>query len=487
MAQSSISNLQSLGKSPSASKVITRRSALQLGASAAASAFAFQIVPRHALGGPGFVPPSEKVNVALIGCGGRAQGNFKGLAKHQDAQVVAVADPCGSVDMSKLNIYRTVAGRLPAKAEAERVYGGRTPNHKCADYEDFRVMLDKQPEIDAVLISTPDHQHAHGAVHAMRAGKHVYCEKPLTHNIREARLIRQVAAETGVATQMGNQGHSKSTMAETIEHVQSGSIGEIKEVHAWVPTKRWNRDLVAPPTVAEVKPDNLNWDLWLGPRAERPYHSAYAPVRWRDFWEFGCGALGDFACHDLDSATWSLNLSAPSTVEAFAAGKSHDELAPHGSICYFDFPARGDQKAVKVTWYDGGLMPKFPEAARSRINEYRRGVMFVGTKGHLFCKGAGGAAWVLPANGGDEPAAPKQTIRRVADHYRDWLDACKGGPAALSNFDYATRLTEITLLGVLALRAGQRLEWDHDTMTATNVPDIEPLINGTYRKGWEVV
>ena len=462
---------------------VTRRDAIKLGA----AAMAFHVVPRHTLGGPKFVPPSEKVNVALIGCGGRAQGNFRGLQKHQDAQVIAVADPCESVDMAKLKIYRTVAGRLPAKAEVEKVYSERTPNHKCADYEDFREMLDKHPEIDACLISTPDHQHAHGALHAMRAGKHVYCEKPLTHNIREARVLRQVAEESGVATQMGNQGHSRPTMAETIEHVQGGSIGEITEVHAWVPARRWNPELVAPPTDQPPKPEGLNWDLWLGPREERPYHPAYVPVHWRDFWDFGCGALGDFACHDLDSATWSLNLSAPKTVEAFAAGLTHDKLAPHGAICRFDFPELGDQKACKVTWYDGGLMPEFPEAAKSKINEYRRGVMFVGTKGHMFCKGAGGDAWVLPADGGEAPPAPKQTIRRVEDHYRDWLDACKGGPAALSNFDYATRLTEITLLGVLAIRAGQPLEWDHENARATNVPNLEPLIEGTYRKGWEVV
>lgn len=466
-------------------QTMNRRQAIGIGAGAAA-AFAFHIVPRHTLGGPKFVAPSEKVNVALVGCGGRAQGNFKGIAKHQDAQVVAIADPCESTDMSGLRIYRNAGGRLPMKSNVEKVYSDRTPNYRCADYEDFRVMLDKHPEIDAVLLSTPDHQHAHGIVHCMRAGKHVYCEKPLTHNIREARLVRDVAKETGVATQMGNQGHSRPTMAQTIEHVRAGSIGEITEVHAWVPTTRWNSDLLAPPTETPPVPKGLNWDLWLGPRSECPYHPAYAPVHWRDFWEFGCGALGDFACHDLDSATWSLNLSAPSSIEAFVAGKTHDAMSPFGAICYFDFPAMGDQKAVKVTWYDGGLMPRLPEAAANKADEYRRGVMFVGTEGHMLCKGAGGDAWVIPSNGG-EVAAPPKTIRRVEDHYRDWLDACKGGPAALSNFDYATRLTEITLLGVLAVRTGKRIEWDHENARAKNIDGIETLIDGEYRKGWEVV
>lgn len=465
---------------------VSRRDVLKQSGAAAAAAWAFHVFPRHVLGGPKFVPPSEKVNVAMIGCGGRAQGNFAGLKQHHDAQVIAIADPVADVDTTKLKIYRKMVGRNATKQTVETTYGERTPNFSCAAYEDFREMLDKHPDIDAVLISTPDHQHGHGALHAMRAGKHVYCEKPLTHNIREARLLRDVAKETGVATQMGNQGHSNATMAETVEHVQAGSIGEILEVHAWVPTNRWNPDLLAPPTEAMPVPDGMNWDLWLGPREERPFHSAYAPVHWRDFWDFGCGALGDFACHDLDSATWSLNLSAPSTIEAFTAGKSHDALAPHGAICHFDFPARGDQKAVKVTWYDGGLMPQFPEAARPELNEYRRGVMFVGTKGHMLCKGAGGPAWVIRSDG-SEVTKPAETIRRVQDHYRDWLDACKGGQPALSNFDYATRLTEITLLGVLAVRSGKRLEWDADQMKATNAPELEPMINGTYRKGWEVV
>ncbi len=480
---------RSTSSSSASTPSLNRRSFLKQASQTFAAGAAFSLVPRHVLGGPGFVPPSEKINVAMIGCGGRARGNLKGVMQHDDAQVIAVADPAEESDSTGLRIYRSVNGRMPFKSEIEGFYSQKTPNHGCSEYEDFRVMLEKHPEIDAVVISTPDHQHAHGAVHSMRAGKHCYCEKPLTHNIREARLVAQVAKETGVATQLGNQGHSRDTMAQTIELVRSGAIGPIKEVHSWVSTRRWNPDLMAPPTEKQPIPKGLNWDLWVGPRQMRPFHSAYVPVHWRDFWEFGCGALGDFGCHDLDSPTWALNLFAPSTIEAHNVGQTHPDLAPHGTICYFHFPKVGDQQELKVTWYDGGVKPEFPAAADPVRNRYGRGVMFVGSKGYLLCEGAGGTPrMVLNDELIEKPELPAQSIRRVQDHYRDWLDACKGGEPALSNFEYGAKLTEITLLGVLAVRlGGQKLDWNHDNMSIENNSDAERIINGSYREGWEVV
>jgi len=468
------------------SETTGRRRFLKSAASAVAAVSSMHLVPRHVLGGPGFVAPSDTVNVALIGCGGRARQNMRGIMKHGDARIVAVADPAERWDMRDLRIYRTLAGRSVVREEIEKHYGADRPEYRCAAYEDFRTMLDKEPSIDAVVVSTPDHQHAHNSIHAMRAGKHVYCEKPLTHNIREARLVARVAEETGVATQMGNQGHSRESMARTVEAIRGGVLGTIREVHAWVPASRWNPGLLAPPTEGQPKPTGLNWDLWLGPRSHRPFHSAYAPVHWRDFWDFGCGALGDFACHDLDSATWALDLSAPSTVEASNAGETHDGLAPHGSICRFEFPAAGDREAVTATWYDGGLQPFFPAQVRSRRDEYRRGVMFVGDKGIMMCKGAGGEPWIVLNDPSVTPEPPEPTIPRVEDHYRSWLDACKGGSPALSRFEYGARLSEIALLGVLAVRLGTRLQWDSEAMRVTNVPDAEPLIRGEYRSGWEV-
>ena len=470
-----------------ATSEVNRRKFLKGTAAGLGASMAFHIVPRAVLGGKGFVAPSEKIHIAMIGCGGRARQNLKGIMQHDDAQVVAVADPAKQFDTRQLRIYRSLIGRAPLKSEIESFYSKKSGQYRCAEYENFLEMLDKEKAIDAVLISTPDHQHAHGAVHSMRRGKHVYCEKPLTHNIREARLVSKIARETGVATQLGNQGHSRPTNAQTVELIRAGVIGKVKEVHAWVPAKRWNPELLAPPTDTPAVPDGLNWDLWIGPRRMRPFHSAYAPVHWRDFWDFGCGALGDFGCHDMDSATWALDLSAPATVEARNAGQTHPGLAPHGSICYFHFPKTGKQPELKVTWYDGGLMPELPAAADPLRNKLRRGVMFVGEKGIMLCEGAGGTPRVFINGEHVTPQTPPETIPRVKDHYRDWLDACKGGRAALSNFQYGARLTEITLLGVLAVRLGKKLNWNHKQMKADGVPEADAIIQGDYRKGWEVV
>ena len=465
----------------------SRRDFLKGTAVGLGASMAFHIVPRAVLGGAGFVPPSEKVLIGIIGCGGRSRGNLKGLFQHDDAQVIAVADPAREFDTRSLRIYRALIGRTHIKADIEKHYSEKSAAYRCAEYENFLEMLDKEQALDAVLIATPDHQHAHGCVHAMRRGKHVYCEKPLTHNIREARLVAKVAEETGVATQTGNQGHSRPTMAQTVELAHSQAIGEINEVHAWVPARRWNPELVTPPTVAQPVPAGLNWDLWIGPRQMRPFNSAYAPVHWRDFWDFGCGALGDFGCHDMDSATWAFNLHAPATVEARNAGQSDPGLAPHGSICYFHFPKTAEQSELKLTWYDGGLRPELPVAAEPFEKNYRRGVMFVGSKGVMLCEGAGGTPRLFIDGEHVTPPTPPETIPRVQDHHRDWLDACKGGRPALSNFQYGARLTEITLLGVLAVRLGRKFTWNHQEMTVDGIPEADAIIQGDYRQGWEVV
>lgn len=466
-----------------------RRQFLKSAAATAAGVFAFNIIPRHVLGGPKFVAPSDKVNVALIGCGGRARQNAQGLMKYDDAQITAIADPAEYWDLKNF-YYKSIAGRLPVKGEIEKFYGEKKPGFKCTDYEDFRVMLEKQKDIDAVLISTPDHQHAHGSAICMRAGKHVYCEKPLTHNIREARLLAKIAKETGVSTQMGNVGHTKETMATTVENLRAGVIGDVREIHAWVPAKRWNPELQGMPKETPELPKGLNWDMWLGPRSERPWHPAYAPVSWRDFWEFGLGSLGDFGCHDLDSATWALDLLAPESIEASNAGKTHDLMTPHGSLVFFHFAAKGKQKPVKITWYDGGLMPELPDEARESAAKYKRATMFVGDKGTMICEGAGGPALTIFKDKNATAPKVEATVPRTKDNYRDWLDGCKGGRAPLSNFEYAARLTEITLLGVLAVRTGKKLMWDYDSMSVTNAKDsaknVEEILRGTYRRGWIV-
>jgi predicted dehydrogenase len=458
----------------------SRRDFLKAGAAAAA----FTIVPRHVLGGRGFVAPSDKVNVALVGAGGQGRTNARELFKLGDAQIIAVADPAESFSLEKF-YFKGEGGRGPVKGEIEKHYAAQTPNFRCAAYEDFRVMLDKEKAIDAVLCATPDHLHAYVSVLAMRAGKHVYCEKPLTHNLWEARQVARAAKETGVATQMGNQGHSNDGIRETVEWVAAGALGPVREVHAWVGAGRWNSTLTGRPREEPPVPAGLNWDLWLGPREPRPFHPAYFPVAWRDFWAFGCGNLGDFGCHDLDAACWALDLHEPQSVEARAAGAADADIGPHGSIAYYHFGARGDRPPVRITWYDGGLGPERPAGLPEGERLPSRGVLFVGEKGAMLCGGAGGKPRLLGPLA--DLTRPTATLPRSPGHHREWLDACKGGKPAGSNFAYGSRLTEIVLLGVLALRTGRRIEWDAANLKAKGVPAADAFVKEGYRKGWEIV
>jgi predicted dehydrogenase len=460
----------------------TRRDFLKAGALAAGL---FTIVPRHVLGGRGYVPPSDKVNIALIGAGGQGRTNTRELFNQADAQVIALADPAESFSLDRF-YYKGMGGRGPVGSEIEKHYAARTPNYRCAVYEDFRVMLEKEKAVDAVLCATPDHLHAYVSVHAMRAGKHVYCEKPLTHNIWEARQVARVAKETGVATQMGNQGHSTDGIRQTCEWIWAGAIGPVHQVHAWVGAGRWNPALTGRPTETPAVPAGLNWDLWLGPREPRPFHPAYFPVAWRDFWAFGCSNLGDFGCHDLDAACWALDLHTPGRVEARSAGPTDADIGPHGSIAYYHFGPREKYPALKVTWYDGGLGPERPAGLPEKEKYPSRGVLFVGERGMILCGGAGGKPRLLSASKADGFQPPSPTLPRSAGHHRDWLDACKGGKPAGSNFEYGVRLTEIVLLGVLALRTGRTIEWDAANLKAKGAPEADAFIKENYRNGWEI-
>jgi predicted dehydrogenase len=450
-------------------------------ASAAGAAAAFTIVPRHVLGGPGFVPPSETINIALVGAGGRALQNLRELFKQDDCRVVAVADPVKHIDLSDF-FYKSIAGREPMVETVEKHYRERTPGFKCAAYEDFREMYHREEKnFDAVLCSTTDHLHAAVSLPAMFAGKHIYCEKPLTHNIWESRLMAAAAKETGVATQMGNQGHSNEGIRKTVEWIRAGLIGPVREVHAWASTSRWNKTLAGKPEPAPV-PSGVNWDLWLGPREERPYSPAYHPVAWRDFWDFGAGTLGDFGCHDLDAACWALDLERPTSVEARTAGYTDSYITPHGELVFYEFGPRGDLPVVKVTWYGGGLKPSTPKDWPQGEALPGRGVLFFGDEGTLFAAGAGGEPRLLGKAEDRRADLPEPTIPRSKGHYRDWLDACKGSEPASSRFEYGARLTELALLGVAAIRSGKRLERDGDEIA---VP--REIYQGTYRSGWEIV
>jgi predicted dehydrogenase len=461
-----------------------------IGSTAAAMA-GFSLVPRHVLGGQRFVAPSDKINLAIIGCGGQGRTNVRALLQQADVQIVAVADPVESLNLDDF-YYRGMAGRLPLKAEIEKRSSEKSANFKVADYEDFRVMLEKEKSIDAVLCATPDHVHAYVCVAAMRQGKHVYCEKPLTHNVWEARLVAAVAKESGVATQLGNHGHSGEGIRQTCEWIWDGAIGDVREVHAWTAATRWNSKKHCsgrPPE--ESVPQGVNWDLWLGPRATRPYSSTYSPVSWRDFWDFGTAPIGDFFCHNFDPAFWALDLREPISIEAHGAGGRDVYMAPVGGLYTYHFGPRGKMPAVTFTWYDGGLMPARPEGLEEGdfLGASGNGILFVGDKGMLTCPGWAGAPRLLPRSKDKAYTRPAKTLPRSNGHHRDWLDACKGGKPASANFEYGAGLTEIGLLGLVAMRLGngKKITWDAKAAKATNAPEADEYLKESYRPGWEIV
>jgi predicted dehydrogenase len=473
------------GQHSRSSSGLTRRKFL---ARTAATVTGISLVPRHVLGGPRFVPPSEKVHVALIGCGGQGQTNVRALFQEPDVQVIAVADPIEFQDLHAY-YYQSNAGRLPLKEEIQKYYSEKNPNCSVADYEDFRVMLEREKAIDAVLCATPDHLHAYVSIAAMRQGKHVYCEKPLTHNVWEARQVARVAKETGLATQLGNQGHSGDSIRTTCEMIWDGVIGDVREVHAWTHATRWNKQHPGGRPPAEPVPKGVNWDLWLGPRDSRPYSKMYNPVSWRDFWDFGTAPIGDFFCHNFDPACWALDLREPLSVEACPAGTVDSYIAPIAGLYTYHFGPRGKMPPVKFVWYEGGLMPARPEGLEEddQLGANGNGILFIGEKGLLTCPGWAGRPTLLPGARDAEYKRPAKKLPRVKGHHRDWLDACKGGKPSSANFQYGAALTEVGLLGLVAMRLGKKIYWDAKAMKATNAPEADKFLKESYRPGWEIV
>ncbi len=447
---------------------------------------AFSLAPRAVLGGAGFVAPSERVNIAIIGCGGQGRTNVRALFNEPDAQIVAVADPIERFDLERF-YYKGEAGRKPVKAEIEKHHSRTTAGYRVAEYEDFRILLEKEKAIDAVLCATPDHLHAYVSVTAMRQGKHVYCEKPLAHSVWETRHVARVARETGVATQMGNHGHSGEGIRQTVEWLRAGAIGPVREVHAWTSAGRWGKGMSGRPPEAPVPP-GVNWDLWLGPRETRPYSPHYTPVTWRDYWAFGTGVIGDMAIHHLDAALWALDLAAPRTIEASCAFGLDEEMDSPASLFRFSYGARGEMPPVEVVWYDGGLMPRRPDELDEddAMGQSGNGTLFIGDKGKIMCAGWGGPPRLLPLSRMETYQRPPKTLPRSKGHHRDWLDACKGGASASSHFEYGAKLTELVLLGNVALRSGRKIQWDSAAMKPANAPEAARFLKDTYRKGWEV-
>ena len=464
-------------------KSTTRRTFIR---DVALSAASFSIVPRHVLGGKGYIAPSDKVNVGIVGVGGRGKQNIGDLLKLEDVQITSIADPAAYWNLADF-YYRSEAGTEPVKKMLEAHHQSAATKYPIKVYQDFRKMLDGESGIDAVLCATPDHTHAYVTLTSLRSGKHVYCEKPLTHNIWEARQVKKISRETGLATQMGNQLHSSKGIRKTVEYLKAGIIGEIREVHAWVPATRWSTGLLGLPRGSTPIPKGLDWDLWLGPRKKREFNAVYTPVTWRDFWDFGCGAMGDFGCHDLDAAAWGLNLPLPESVELFPAGYSDQNITPFGEIGYFHFPASPGKNPVKLTWYSGGLRPEHHAFLPEKTNYSARGALYIGEHGIMYYEGRGNPPKIYPESLTPSLENEVNSLPVTNGHHRDWIDAIKGGAEPSSNFQYGAHLTEITLLGVLSLRlGGKKIYWDSINMEATGIPEAEAFIREPVREGWEM-
>jgi predicted dehydrogenase len=404
---------------------------------------------------------TSKLNIAAVGLG--AQGS--GLIKHFAGEnIVALCD----VDQSRLG---AVAAQFPS----------------AKTYSDFRRMLDEEKSIEAVVIATPDHLHAMVTMAALKLHKHVYCEKPLTHSVGEARAIARAAADAGVATQMGNNLQASEKAYHVRELLMAGAIGAVREIHAWSNRKP---DICprgqARPKDSPPVPSTLNWDLWLGPAPARSYHPAYCPWNWRGWWDFGTGVLGDIGCHQLSTAFKALKLGHPSSVEACSTNwqrppEISNESAPLASMVRYEFPAAADRPALTINWYDGGMRPPRPEILEAgRKFGADDGILYVGDKGMIL------DYELIPETRAKEYKVTS-VLQRSPGHHKEWLDACRGGPPAGSNFvDHAAHLSEVVLLGNIAIRMNQKLLWEPDSMTFTNAPQANVFVNPPYRQGWSL-
>jgi len=402
---------------------------------------------------------NEKLNIAGIGIGGRGAADIQGVA-HEN--LVALCD----VD----------------SARAAKTFE-QHPNAR--QYRDFRKMLDEMHnKIDAVVIGTPDHTHAAAGMMAMKLGKHCYCEKPLTHSVYEARRMAEIARDNKLVTQMGTQIHAGGNYRRVVELVQTNAIGPVRDVHVWL-----GANFKRPPTPTDMSqpdapsdrpavPKTLDWDLWLGPAPYRPYHSAYAPFGWRYWWNFANGQLGDFFCHYCDLVFWALKLRHPLTVEA--KGPVHPESTAKWTIARQEYAARGDLPALTLTWYNGGGYPALVK--EHNVPQWGSAVLFIGTKGMLIADY--GKHMLLPEEKFADFQRPDPFVPDSIGHHREWTEACKTGGPTTCNFDYSGALTEAALLCNVALRTGQKLDWDARDLKAVGCPEADALIRRPYRQGW---
>lgn len=438
----------------------SRRHFLQLSATAT---LGFSVVPAAVLG-RGAASPNQRLNVACIGVGGRGAASVGGVSQEN---IVALCD-----------------------VDASRAAAARAKHPRARFFQDYRELFDRmEKDIDAVTVATPDHTHAVATMAAIRRGKHVFCEKPLAHSMLEVRTVTEAARAHGVATQLGNQGHSSDSIREFCEIIADGAIGTVREVHAFVGNAYCPASRIRPAERPPVPP-TLDWELWLGPAPVRPYHPAYHPGKWRGWVDFGTGIAGDWTCHVLDPIFWALDLGAPTSAVAAAVDytdpRIRAETFPPGCIIRYEFPAKGERPPVTIHWYEGSCQPPRPPELEPNRKLPNIGAMIVGDQGTILhgSHGAGGAQ-ILPASRWNDYRRPPRTIPRSRGHHADWLLACKGGAPASANFDYGGPLTEIAMLGVLAQRFnGDKLLWDSPALRITNHPEADRWLRPPLREGW---
>ena len=423
---------------------------------AAATATAFTIVPRYVMGGSRYIAPSEKLNIACIGLGSMGANDVRQVSSEN---IAALCD----VD------WKHAADTFKQYPFAKK-------------YRDFRRMLEREDKhIDAVTVSTPDHNHAVAAMMAIKMDKHVYCQKPLAHDVFEVRQLTEAAREHNVVTQMGIQIHAEDTVKLVVEIIKSGIIGKVRKVDIWS-GKNWGGG--TRPTETEPIPETLNWDLWLGPAPWRPYHHSYLPGDWRRWWDFGTGTLGDMGCHIIDPVFWALDLVHPISVEAHPT-EFNNETYPEATAVRWEFPERGNLPPVTVTWYDGVNRPFLPKELEPGRKLPEQGGLYYGEKGTILAPHMGGPR-LIPDSEMRGFKKPEPFLGRGINHYEEWTRACKGGPKPSASFDYSGPLTETILLGNVAALAGEKLYWDGPNLKITNIPDANKHLKREYREGWKL-
>ncbi len=440
--------------------------------------------------GPSYAAsPNEQLNIGIIGSGGRGRANTEGVIGDPSVNIVAICDIKDEVlDQTArwLEGGERPAGKAGKSAKKGRkraeTSGSQSPSrHRPKRYNDWRKMLD-QKDIDAVIVSTPDHHHALAAVAAMKRGKHVYCEKPVAHSVHEARVVRETCNKAKVATQMGTQIHATENYRRVVELIQAQAIGPVREVHVWCDRVGYGPDTVTPKEKMEV-PAGVHWDLWLGPAPERPYHACYfgGCTVWEQWWDFGNGCLGDMGSHLIDLPFWALKLRQPTAVEAEGSHRS-PEFYPQWLIARWQHPAAGDRPALTLTWSDGGKKPPSPPG--HDLAKWGIGVLFVGDKGKLLADY--GRCILLPEEQFKDYKFDGERIPPSRGHYQEWLHGCRTGAPTLCNFDYSGMLVEHNLLASVAFRVGKKLAWDPESMNAAGCPEADNYIRREYRKGWEI-